>query len=124
MGQESLEQHLKTLADWRAELAELERQLARAIPEVRLEQLRAQASREALAAALPAGATLVEYVKYRRYDFAAVHARGETAWREWRYLALLLQHGRPDAIRYVDLGDAAPIDASIYLLHRTLLGDP
>jgi CHAT domain-containing protein/Tfp pilus assembly protein PilF len=57
-------------------------------------------------AALPPGAMLVEFVRYRRFD-----ARAQPPQREERYVAYLLtSHGPP---HWVPLGKAAPIDAAV-----------
>jgi CHAT domain-containing protein/tetratricopeptide (TPR) repeat protein len=60
-------------------------------------------------AAIPRGSALVELVRYRRFD--ARQAKGQARWKEAHYLAyLLFEHGTP---QWVDLGDAARIDAGV-----------
>ncbi|MCP9826459.1 CHAT domain-containing tetratricopeptide repeat protein [Synechococcus sp. EJ6-Ellesmere] len=86
------------------ERSELEKQLYRLLPtlEPRLVQP------EQVAATLPADGVLVEFQKYRPFD--GKKPRGKR-WGAERYLALVL---RPDgAIRAVQLGEAAPIDAAV-----------
>jgi CHAT domain-containing protein/tetratricopeptide (TPR) repeat protein len=57
-------------------------------------------------AALPRGAALVEFVRYRRFD-----ARQARPWQEERYVAYILPwQGPPE---WVALGEAAPIDAGV-----------
>jgi CHAT domain-containing protein len=57
--------------------------------------------------ALPAGAALVEFIRYQRFD--PRHA--QQPWQEAHYVAYLLtQRGPP---RWVALGEAAPIDAAV-----------
>jgi len=57
-------------------------------------------------AALPPGAMLVEFVRYRRFD-----ARAQPPQQEERYVAYLVtSHGPP---RWVSLGKAAPIDTAV-----------
>jgi CHAT domain-containing protein/Tfp pilus assembly protein PilF len=57
-------------------------------------------------AALPSGAMLVEFVRYRRFD-----ARARPPQQEERYVAYLVtSHGPP---RWVPLGEAALIDAAV-----------
>jgi CHAT domain-containing protein/Tfp pilus assembly protein PilF len=57
-------------------------------------------------AALPPGAMLVEFVRYRRFD-----ARAQPPQQEKRYVAYLVtSHGPP---HWVSLGEAAPIDAAV-----------
>jgi CHAT domain-containing protein/tetratricopeptide (TPR) repeat protein len=57
-------------------------------------------------AALPAGAALVEFVRYRRFD-----ARQPHPWQEERYVAYLVTAGGPP--EWVALGATAPVDAQI-----------
>ncbi len=57
-------------------------------------------------AAVPPGAMLVEFVRYRRID-----ARAEPPWQEERYVAYLVTSHGPAS--WVPLGEAAPIDAAV-----------
>jgi CHAT domain-containing protein/tetratricopeptide (TPR) repeat protein len=57
-------------------------------------------------AALPRGAALVEFVRYRRFD-----ARQAKPWQEERYVAYVLPWQGPP--QWVALGAAAPIDAGV-----------
>jgi CHAT domain-containing protein len=57
-------------------------------------------------AALPPGAMLVEFVRYRRFD-----TRAQPPWQEERYVAYLVSSHDPP--RWVPLGEAAPIDAAV-----------
>ena len=58
-------------------------------------------------AALPRGAMLVEFVRYQRFAAARVQQRSQPD----RYVAYLLTRQGPP--RWVELGDAAPIDAAV-----------
>ena len=97
----------------------LEKQLARTIRSGSSEETAANdAARPAItsvevAAAIPDGHTLVEYVMYDRYDFAAVPARGERRWAGSCYLAFTMERADPSTLRLVDLGDALAIDELI-----------
>src|SRR5262245_15790676 len=82
-------------------------------PEMNLEQRLRAADRRAVALGLPEGVTLVEFVRFRVFDFCAVPARGEKKCKEWRYLAFVLTSGTPDDVRMIDLGAAEPIDRMI-----------
>jgi len=64
-------------------------------------------------AALPPGAVLVEFVRYRRFD-----ARAQPYRKEARYVAYLVtSHGPP---RWVPLGEAEPIDAAVDIVLAAL----
>ena len=64
-------------------------------------------------AALPRGAALIEFVRYRRFD-----ARQVKPWQEARYLAYLLPWQGPP--QWVPLGEAAMIDASVDTVLATM----
>ena len=82
------------------EQEDLERQLYRELPGLSIRKI----SIEEVAAALPDDGVLIEFQKYRSYDFKkAVNALGEE-----RYVALLL---KPDGhVNSIPLGVAKPID--------------
>ena len=63
--------------------------------------------------ALPPGATLVEFVRYNRFD-----PRQPKRWQEARYLAYLLPWQGPP--RWIPLGDAATVDAQIDAVLATM----
>jgi CHAT domain-containing protein len=73
-----------------------------------------------IASHLPSEACLVDFVQYRRYDFAA----RTNQWREQRYAAYVtfpLVNGSTNVVvRRVDLGEAAPINESIALICRRM----
>jgi tetratricopeptide (TPR) repeat protein/CHAT domain-containing protein len=119
-GPEGREAHDRILAEWNDQRQREESALARAIPEMQLEHLLRAAQRADVAAQLPAGSVLVEFVQCRVYDFTAVPSRGEEEWKAARYLAFVMQAGGGDALRLIDLGDSAPIDESIVMLRRSL----
>lgn len=69
----------------------------------------------AVQARLPAGAALVEFVHYRRFDPDSP----AQPWHEPRYLAYVIPpDGRP---RWVALGEAAPIEAHVRAAHAALI---
>jgi tetratricopeptide (TPR) repeat protein/CHAT domain-containing protein len=89
---------------------EINRLLAREIPEVQLQN--ALPDRQAVALELPPGSTLLEFVHFRVYDFTAPE---QEHWKPARYLAFILPAQQPDQVAMVDLGDAAEIDRLIRL---------
>jgi tetratricopeptide (TPR) repeat protein len=85
---------------------ELERQLYRLLPQLKPRVVEVQQ----VAAALPAGSTLIEFQQYRPFDSKAVPEKQQL---EARYLAMVLTSD--GTITPIDLGLAKPIDASIRL---------
>jgi tetratricopeptide (TPR) repeat protein len=112
-GPERVETHRRLLSQWEEESEELERELARQIPEMNLWQRLRAADSRAVARALPHGVALVEFVCYDVFDFQARLDRGEPQWKPARYAAFVLPQGEPDGVRMVDLGEVAFIDALI-----------
>jgi tetratricopeptide (TPR) repeat protein len=121
-GEEGAKAHRRLLAGWQERQEQLEVELAGAIPEVGLEQRLLAADCRSVAAALPAGAVLVEYVRFDLFDFRAVPARGEEPWQQARYLAFVLRPQEPDAVRMVDLGEAGEIDRLVQAFRSDLVG--
>lgn len=68
---------------------------------------------ERVQATLPADATLVEFARYRRFD-----PKGAILWHEARYVAYVLRREGPP--RFVDLGEAASIEAAALAARRAL----
>ena len=115
--------HRQTLAAWEAERDALQAELARAIPEIRLEQQLAAVEAGAVAARLGGNGVLVEFVRFPRFDFHAVPAKGGKPWTGERYLAFVLSAEAGEPVRLVDLGEAALIDAAIQQFLETLTGE-
>jgi len=102
---------------------EMERELARSIPEMQLEQVMAGATVESVASALPAGSVLVEFLEYYPYNFPWVHAKGDLEHFPQRYVAFVLHAGAPDSLRSVDLGEAGALARPIQELVRKTAGE-
>ncbi len=107
---EGLKEYLQRLADLNRKQDELEQFLSRQIPEMNLQQQLDDANRQAIAATLPPGSTLVELVQFRVCNFSGVEANGDTQWLPARYLAFILPCGESERVEMVDLGDAGEID--------------
>ncbi len=107
---EGLAEYLQRLADLNRKQDELEQFLSRQIPEMNLQQQLDNANRQAIAATLPPGSTLVELVQFRICNFSGVEANGDTQWLPARYLAFILPGGESERVEMVDLGDAGEID--------------
>lgn len=65
---------------------------------------------ERVAAALPSGSVLVEFVRMRHYDFTQKPMTEPIQWTTSRYLAFVLLAQNPDALHLVDLGDAKRLE--------------
>jgi len=106
--------------EFQEELSQIEAKLAERVGLV------AQAIRERnltlndIARSLPSQSVLVDFIQYRRYDFAAK----TNQWREQRYAAYLtfpLMKGSTSVlVERVDLGEAAPINESVALVCKRM----
>ena len=80
----------------------------------------AAANRAGLAAALPEGAALIEWVRVAMSTLGAgAAARRHPA----RYLAFVLRSGAPDEVRLLDMGDADAIDRAVAAVRAAITGD-
>ena len=120
-GPEGREAHRQLLEKWRGERDALEVFLASRIPEIELRKRLMEVDRHAVAAALPKGASLVEYVRYNVYDFTAVEAKAQSPWKPARYLAFVLRAGEAGEVSMIDLGDAARLDGLISDFRSSIL---
>lgn len=131
--EEALRAHQQQLAEWGAQKARLEADCARQIPEMTLEQQFHTADLQAIASCLPAGAALVEFIRFRECDFLS--GPGQTVTMNWdhtlerwdeghraRYLAFVLRAGEPDNVQMLDLGAAHSIDQAIVAFREAATG--
>lgn len=100
----------RDLQNRRTERRALESELAREVSDINPLKLSA-INLHSVASVLPADSALVEFVKFRRYDFASLPSPAKNMWQEYRYAAFVLL--APEAVRLVDLGDAGAIDRLI-----------
>jgi CHAT domain-containing protein len=110
------EGYRKLCDDLRQEHDDLERTLALRVQAYAELRRARQAGPTQLAQRLPAGAALVEIIRYDRFDFQAKDRAKR--WGEARYLAVLLWRGDDAAepqIQLVPLGLAQPIDRAIHV---------
>jgi tetratricopeptide (TPR) repeat protein len=106
------------LTKLQGECNQLERELAREVPEIQLqEQI---GDRRAVALELPEGSTLIEFIRFDVYDFKAVKAKGESEWKPARYLAFTLAAGQPSQVEMIDLGEAESIDRLIHIFRQSV----
>jgi hypothetical protein len=118
-GAEGPETHHQLLARWQEQREALEPELERRVPALARQRRWLNLEAPAVAAVLPAESVLIEYVRYQPRDFAGLCAAKE-AKGPARYVAFVLDAGRPEDVRLVDLGEAAPID-SLARAARSLL---
>lgn len=109
-GSEGGEAHGQMLAEWRVRKSQIEAELTPRVPEMSLEPLWRNIDRHTVALALPEGATLVDYVRLRVFDFKAMPAKGESQWKAPTYLAFVRPAGDGGPVRLIDLGGADKID--------------
>ncbi|HEY7330663.1 MAG TPA: tetratricopeptide repeat protein [Gemmataceae bacterium] len=121
---ETLADHEQTLQQWQQEQQQRETELARQIPEMKLEQRLHMADRRAVALGLDEGVALVEFVRFDVFDFHAVPVRGERRWQPARYVAFVLPGGQPDQVQMIDLGEARSIDLMIADFRASVAVDP
>ena len=110
MPETALAAHRRRVTDLEQQRDALEARLARSLPALGLELRLRSADRHAVAAALPAGSALIEYVRYRPRAFGAVTSRSEPDWHPERYAAFVLPAGGSGAVLLEDLGPAERID--------------
>ncbi|MDH7576941.1 MAG: CHAT domain-containing protein [Bacillota bacterium] len=117
---ESMDQYESTLERLEKEQDQLEREIAKQVPEINL-QLRVQnADRKAIAKALPQGSTLVEFFRYNPFCF---ETSSKERWRPARYIAFVMTDQDPEQVDFFDLGDAQTIDNLVAAFRRSISGE-
>jgi tetratricopeptide (TPR) repeat protein len=102
-----LKDRLNTLLQQRKEL---ERRLGRSIPAIDLAQQ--VVDRQALTSILPPDAFLIEFIRYRPYDF--IHKE----WQPARYLAFIVPPNSAEGVLAIDCGVAQDLDLAIDKFRR------
>lgn len=90
----------------------LESELASAVPVLRRTRGSYAATADAVVRALPAGSVLLEFVKYRPFEFAPT-SETATSQPHGRYLAVVFSATASGVPRLVDLGDSETIDSLV-----------
>jgi len=114
--------HRAILAELATEQEQLEIELSGQIPDLLLQKHLFSVNAEEVAILLPAGSALIEFVRINEFDFNAVPTRGESLWRQDRYLAFVLHAGRPEDVGLIDLGEATQIDKLVDLWRSAITG--
>jgi CHAT domain-containing protein/Flp pilus assembly protein TadD len=120
---EQLPAYRNRLAELQEQRDELDRQISRQIPEMNLQKQLDNASRDAIAKALPKGAALLEFVRFNVRNFKAIKADGDSLWQPARYLAFILSASQPDEVRMIDLGEAETTDELIREFRKSVSGE-
>jgi CHAT domain-containing protein/Tfp pilus assembly protein PilF len=113
----AVEEYRKSIAALEGRKEQLESQIGRRSAEFRAASV--PVTFEAVQAAIPASAALIEFAAYRPFDPAVDMVAA--AFGKLRYAAYVVHRAGPP--RGVDLGDAATIDKAVEAL-RSALGDP
>jgi CHAT domain-containing protein/tetratricopeptide (TPR) repeat protein len=105
--------HLTTIKRLRSERDELSSELARQIPEIRLEETLAAGNYQAVFAALPSGCRLVEFFLLHPPNFSAVLATSEPEFHPDRYVAFVFDWEHQESLSLIDIGPQSEIDGLI-----------
>ena len=118
-GDERPELYHKLVDDTRQEKENAEREIAERSQAFRETLARARIGFDEVAAALPPGAALVAYARYRHLDFTTGEPGSKQPDPVPRYLAFVWRgpHTQP---RIVSLGPAGPIDAMVTAVRRQI----
>ncbi|MDJ1183148.1 CHAT domain-containing tetratricopeptide repeat protein [Roseofilum casamattae] len=103
--QQQRDSYRQQLQDLQTEAEILEKQLAKEVPELQLNQ--DTINRQLIAEQLPEGSALVEFVRFERWNFDAEKGK---EWQEERYLAFAVMAHQPEQVRLIDLGEAESLD--------------
>ena len=122
-GEQGIEQYQQRLSPLIGDREILEAELAREIPEINLAESLHQADHRAVANAIPDEAVLIEFLRTALFDFKAVGAKGERAWRPMHYIAFVLHRDTPETPDLIDLGESEAIDRQIRLVRGVLTGE-
>ena len=110
-----------TADQYRSRIRELEAQAEQYEADIsqRNDEFRAQSvavTLEAVQAAIPANAALIEFVSYRHFN--AKTTKDDEAYSQPHYIAYILSHN--GQIQWKELGEAKPIDQAIAALRKAL----
>jgi CHAT domain-containing protein/Flp pilus assembly protein TadD len=122
-GTESLAVHMHLLAAWNAHKETLESEYAQLIPGLDFAQRLWDADQQSVASALPEGTALIEFVRFLPFDFHAVQAEEASRWKPAHYAAFVLLTGPVDGCKFIDLGEADPINQMILDFRRSITGE-
>jgi tetratricopeptide (TPR) repeat protein len=113
------ENHLDpvTLKSLQEECERIREQLARQVPEIAAESL--DVDRRAIALYLSPNSYLIEFFRFRLYNFKYYPLE----WEEPRYIAFILSKDADNPVRLIDLGKAEEIDRLIETYRSLAIGN-
>jgi CHAT domain-containing protein/tetratricopeptide (TPR) repeat protein len=120
---DSLDAYRQALAELNARRVALETQLASRVPEIGLEKMMREVDLESVAAALPAGSALVEFIHFFDFDFDNPQTPAAEMFPGARYAAFVLPAGRPQDLRMINLGDADEIDRLLARMRDAIIAE-
>jgi CHAT domain-containing protein len=92
---------------------ELESELSNQIPEVNLERIIQSSDYQKVINAIPANTALIEYFRFRMFNFKAVRSQGESNWNSEYYIVLVFVPNSTSHLKIINLGLAEEIDLKI-----------
>jgi CHAT domain-containing protein len=113
----SFKEHQKRINELEERKQRLEEEISRISTEFRANAQ--PVTLDAIQAAIPVDAALIEFAIYRPFDPQAEHT--DSAYKEPRYIAYVLKN--QEKISWKDLGEAKDIDASIAVFRQALRED-
>jgi tetratricopeptide (TPR) repeat protein len=120
---ESGPNHLQTIERARDRRDELERELAREMPEMRLEATLDKTNSQAIAACLPPESRLIEFFVFEPPNFEAVLAKDEREFHNACYVAFLVDGGNSTAVRLIKIADESELDDLISRATAEIISD-
>jgi CHAT domain-containing protein/predicted negative regulator of RcsB-dependent stress response len=122
-GNEGCEGHEKILGEWNRERNKLEGELVRKIPEMNLEDKFGEVSVGRVAGVIPADSVLVEYVKFRKYNFDCFVAERDDEWGDANYIVYTLGSGESGLVNLVEIGNSNEVDQAVRNFRKTISGN-
>lgn len=108
-----------TVAALEARKQALEAELARVSQTYANDQKMQKVTPEHVARSLPPGSVLVDIARLKLTNFRSKSSK-DPKWLPEHYLVFVMHAGKPDSVRLLDLGKAAPIDQAITKLRGAL----
>jgi CHAT domain-containing protein/tetratricopeptide (TPR) repeat protein len=119
-GADGIDQHKMRLEQLARDTDRVEVEIARGVPEASMDQRLNAADRQHVSQVLTNSDVLVEFVRFFARDFgAAPRTQGST-----HYAAFVLEGGKPDSVRLVDLGEAESIDELVFQFRTSISSPP
>jgi CHAT domain-containing protein/Flp pilus assembly protein TadD len=101
------------LRDLNMRKEDLEAELAKHLPELKLEQKLEAATHKMISKTLRSESILVEFVKCPIFDFSTMIDQDKSYWKTAHYLAFVLDPKRRENVQFLDIGSVDLIDRMI-----------